>query len=393
MEDEKQFNNIYDEKAYYKLKYHKNKEKYNIFLEMQNKLRKEYSDMAAKYEACKDELFKEKSLRKKFEEKVLSCLKTEHLPIGSSCDVRCGDNLIRVESQDLDTNFRMNIGSNISALNNGGGDPDLRKSSNVFDLSVGSCSENNISGHYVVDSNATPSNTKRDSYLNSTGLKEKTLKELTNKFDIEKLMKSLTVDFLDFDKDTLAVRRKVTQREDKISKLEKLLKSWFDNSEMLKKNIDTVITSMTSFHDQFAKDLDIFEECPDLISLIYTLQSVFTDLTNQFKIFAASMESSFTNQIKNFLNLNLGELKETKQSLLKVTDEFQFASLKFLATKKNQIKDYNKDTYYSQFRVLEFTRYDYINKINSVLLFIKVDLPEKVSLFIYSLLVNFIFNP
>jgi hypothetical protein len=362
--DEKQFDNVYDEVAYYKLKYHKNKEKYNIFLDMQNKLRKEYSELMNKYEVTKDDLAKEKGLRKTYEEKILKYLKAEHLPKEPT------DNLIRIESQDMENNVRMNIGSNISKLESI--DDIIRRSSNVFDSSL-SMEKDNLD--------------RRDSNLNSTNLKERSLKEISSKYDIEKLMKSLTVDFLDYEKDTLAIRRKITSREEKVAKLEKLLKIWFDNSEVLKKNIDTVINSMTMFNEQFAKELDIFEECPDLISLIYTLQSVFTDLINQFKIFAASMENSFTNQIKTFLNVTLTELKETRLSLIKNTDEFQFASSKFLNTKKSLIKDYNKDSYYSQYRLLEFTRYDYINKINTILLFIKVDLPEKVSLFIYSLLV------
>jgi hypothetical protein len=371
MDEEKQFENVYDEKAYYKLKYHKNKEKYNIFLEMQNKLRKEYSDLMSKHEATKDELLKEKGLRKKFEEKVLQYMKAEHI---QDTLAKESSNMVRFQSsQDIDSNARMNIGSVVSNIDN----PDdfLRKSSsNVFESSISS------SGEAVAE--------RRDSNMNSTNLKERNLKEISNKFDIEKLKQSLTVDFLEYDKDTLAVRRKITTKEEKINKLERLLKGWFDNSETLKKNLDSVINSMTIFNDQFARELDIFEECPDLISLIYTLQSVFTDLTNQFKIFAASMENSFTNQLKNFLTITLGELKETKSSLIKNTDEFQFSSSKFLNTKKSQIKDYHKDTYYSQYKVLEFTRYDYINKINSILMFVKIDLPEKVSLMIYSLLVS-----
>jgi hypothetical protein len=371
MEDEKQFDNVYDEKAYYKLKYHKNKEKYNIFLEMQNKLRKEYSDLVNKYEITKDELTKEKCLRKKYEEKIMSYMKTEHM--SQPNDGNPTNNIMRIESQEIDTNIRMNIGSNISKLDSMGNLARM-SSSNVFESSLSSDKDS-------ID--------RRDSNLNSTNLKERTLKEISSKYDTEKLMKSLTVDFLDYEKDTLAIRRKITNREEKVAKLEKLLRIWFDNSEVLKKNIDAVINSMTVFNEQFARELDIFEECPDLISLIYTLQSVFTDLTNQFKIFAASMENSFTNQIKTFLNVTLNELKETRLSLAKNTDEFQFASNKFLNTKKTLIKDYNKDSYYSQYRLLEFTRYDYINKINTILLFIKVDLPEKVSLFIYSLLCLF----
>jgi hypothetical protein len=73
-------------------------------------------------------------------------------------------------------------------------------------------------------------------------------------------------------------------------------------------------------------------------------------------------------------------------SLAKNTDEFQFANNKFL-NKKTLIKAYNTDNYYSRYRLLEFTRHDYIKIMNTILLFINVDLHvhEKVSLFIYLL--------
>jgi hypothetical protein len=355
MDENNMFSGNSDEKVYYKMKYFKIKEKYKILAEMQNKLRKDHADLLTDNQRLKEELEIEKSLRKKMEEKVLKSLIHEN----------------KVEpkfSSDSEYNFvnrkgsteRLGIGSILDEDNN-------HKNSGIDSISS--------------------FDRENDSNLNSTCLKEKTLKEITSKFDIDILKKSLTVDFLEYDRDTLAVRRKIFVREDKILKLEKLLKTWFDNSEQLKKQIDYLILSLTNFNDQFAKDLDIFEECPDLISLIYTLQSVVSDLINQFKIFAASVENSFTHQIKNFLTIIMPEFRETKQSLAKHTDEFNFCSNKYLNTKKINIKEHTKDAYNSQFRVFEFTRYDYINKINMILIFTKVDLPEKVSLFIYSLMV------
>jgi hypothetical protein len=358
MDDVKVFNNRIDETAFYKMKYFKNKEKLKILLEMQNKLRKEHTELQGNYNKLKEDLDIEKSLRKKIEEKVLKTFKSENT---------------------IESKLRSNSEYNVID----------RKTSNER-LGIGSILDENELSHHKNSGIDSISSFDRDndSNLNSTCLKEKTLKEITNKFDIDILKKSLIVDFLEYDRDTLAIRRKIIVREDKINKLEKLLKVWFDNSEQLKKQIDYLILSLTTFNDQFAKDLDIFEECPDLISLIYTLQSVVSDLINQFKIFAASIENSFTHQIKNFINIIMPEFRETKQSLAKHTDEFNFCSNKYLNTKKFNIKEHTKDAYNSQFRVYEFTRYDYINKINMILIFTKVDLPEKVSLFIYSLMVH-----
>lgn len=357
MDENNLFNNNNDKEAFYKMKYFKNKEKYKILKEIQTKLRKDHTDILSDNKRLKEELEIEKSLRKKMEEKVLKSLIQEN-------------KVAPKFSSDSDYNI-------------------INRRGSTERLGIGSVIEDNDIYHKNSGLDSVSSvDRDDDSNLNSTCLKEKNLKEITSKFDIEILKKSLTVDFLDYDRDTLAIRRKISVREEKILKLEKLLKTWFDNSEQLKKQIDYLILTLTTFNDQFAKDLEIFEECPDLISLIYTLQSVVSDLINQFKIFAASVENSFTHQIKNFLTITMPEFRETKQSLAKHTDEFNFCSNKYLNTKKVNIKDHTKDAYNSQFRVYEFTRYDFINKINMILIFTKVDLPEKVSLFIYSLMVN-----
>ena len=356
MEISKEFNNASDEVALYKMKYFKNKEKYNITKELNNKIREEKCELQKKYEKLVEEYEIEKKLRKKYEEKLSNYLKLDPSIYKNNYN---NSDLNRIPSNIPNDNFRIELGSNLSKY---------EENSEILDNTISYEREN-------------------DYNLNSTNLKEKTLKEITNKFDIEILKKSLTVDFLEYDKDTLAIRRKILSREEKVNKIEKLLKTWFENSENLKKNIDYVINALTIFNEQFAKDLEIFDECPDLISMIYVTQNVLSDLINQFRIFASSVDNSFTHQIKNFLTITIPEYKDTKQSLLRNSEEFLFNSYKFLNTKKIQIKEHTKDSYNSLYRVYEFTRYDYINKINIILLFTKVDLPEKVSLFIYSLMV------
>ena len=134
------------------------------------------------------------------------------------------------------------------------------------------------------------------------------------------------------------------------------------------------------------EQLEIFDECPDLISLIYILQNSFNDITNQFEIFLCSIDNTFISQIETFLTHTLVELTETRNSYIKYTEEFLSLESKFLCIKKNQIKEIQKENYLSQYKLREFSKYDYICKINEILLYIKIELPEKIALFIYSLI-------
>jgi uncharacterized protein (UPF0305 family) len=223
--------------------------------------------------------------------------------------------------------------------------------------------------------------------MNSTNLKEKANKELTNKFDIVKLKQSLKIEFLDFEKDNLSIRRKVAHKEEKLQKLEKIVKIWHEFGEIVKKNFDNLGGSLNNLNENFLLDVEIFDECPDLISLIYTIQSILGDLATQIKIFSASFENSFLNQIKTFITCHIQEIKEAKSIVAKNQEEINNIANKILNTKKFYMKDSIKENYDSHLKNLEYSRYDYINKINIAFLFTKVDLPEKISLFIYSFMV------
>jgi len=224
--------------------------------------------------------------------------------------------------------------------------------------------------------------------MNSTNLKERANKEITNKFDIEKLKNSLKIEFLDFEKDSLSIRRKIANKEEKLQKLEKIVKSWHEFGEIIKKNFENLGNSLNNLNENFLLDVEIFDECPDLISLIYTIQSILGDLATQIKIFSASFENSFLNQIKTFITCHIQEIKEAKSIVNKNQEEYNNISYKFLNTKKSYLKESNKENYDSHLKTLEYSRYDFINKINTAFLFTKVDLPEKISLFIYSFMVN-----
>lgn len=427
---ERVFENISEEIAYYRTKYKKYKDKFLTYKDFQIKLRQEYSELNCTVENLKDELKSEKAIRKKFEDKVINYMKleqTKDLQKYSNFNKKISDdelntgvihdrekesfltdhNLFRIDLNHLNSNENFFMGnqkqqffdnsSNIqifppreSEISNDNflRSSEIKKSDSNFNIQSSS-----ISGFDGEFSSQKSDNlgqeegfqNKNDTNMTSTNLKERSLKEITNKFDVDKLKRSLTIDFIEYDRDTLVIRRKTVSREDKLSKLEKILKVWVEISENLRKSVDTVTNSMNIFTENFIQEpLDIFEECPDLISLIYTLQSVINDMISQFKIFSVSIENSFILQMKNFLNQSIQELKESKQSLIKHTDEFNYVSSKFLSTKKSYIKESMKDNYMSTYKLLEFTRYDYIWKINHCLLFTKIELPEKISLLIYA---------
>ena len=51
---------------------------------------------------------------------------------------------------------------------------------------------------------------------------------------------------------------------------------------------------------------------------------------------------------------------------MKYLEEFLSAESKFLCIKKNQIKETQKENYLSQYKLREFSKYDYICKINEI---------------------------
>lgn len=87
------------------------------------------------------------------------------------------------------------------------------------------------------------------------------------------------------------------------------------------------------------------------------------------------------------MSCHIQEIKEAKSIVQKNQEELNALANKFLSTKKSYLKDSHKENYDSHLKTLEYSRYDYINKINTAFLFTKVDLPEKISLFIYSFMV------
>jgi len=213
--------------------------------------------------------------------------------------------------------------------------------------------------------------------------------EISQKFDTDKIKKSLIIDFLEYERDdNLISRKKIITREEKLLKFEKIIKVWIDSSENLKRAIDNLIISVNNFGVQKVSDLEIFDDCPDVISLVYCLQGILSDMNGQFKIFSVAIENSFTNPLREVLNIKFPEMKDNKMLIIKQYDDFLANASKILATKKNILKETIKENYNALCKTYELSKYDYICKINLNLLFIKVDLPEKISLLIYAFIVS-----
>ena len=349
---EKEFSNKTEEVTYYKMKYEKYKTKYTVINNNNISLINQKNILSSEIEKLKNELESEKLLRKSFQNKYSDLLQKQNNIIPNNIPI--------------DSNNK-----NEETIN-------LIKKQNIKEEKL----DEEINEEKNIEKEI-----KCDSKLNSSDLKQKILNEITSKFDTDKLSKSLQLDFLEYGKDLISFRRKLYLTEDKMIKLEKIIKTWLEISSTLKKGIKVLINSMITFKENLVNEqLEIFDECPDLISLIYVLQNTFTDITNQFEIFLCSIDNTFINQLQFFLTHTFVELNETRNSYMKYLEEFLSAESKFLCIKKNQIKETQKENYLSQYKLREFSKYDYICKINEILLYIKVELPEKIALFIYSLI-------
>ena len=362
---EKEFNSKNEEAIYYKMKYEKYKTKYTVINNDNMSLINQKNDLLSQIEKLKNELESEKILRKSFQNKYSDLLKKQNniIPIN-----------VPIDSNNNNKDNNINNKNNIR----------IESKKSIIEQEEKLDEEINEDNEKIYEQKL---DIQSDSKLNSSDLKQKLINEMISKFDIDKLSKSLQLDFLEFQKDIISFRRKLYLKETQIIKLEKVIRTWLEISSTLKKGVKVLINSMITFKENLIDEqLEIFDECPDLISLIYVLQNSFNDITNQFEIFLCSIDNTFISQLETFLTHTLVELTETRNSYIKYTEEFLSLESKFLCIEKHQIKEIQKENYLSQYKLREFSKYDYICKINEILLYIKIELPEKIALFIYSLI-------
>ncbi len=347
---EKSFDSIHAELSYYKLKYSKYKLNMKLLRESAEKSNKERVEATNQFESSSCELKKEKVLRKNFEEKLEEIIKQDY------------ENKERIKNLEKENQEYLEI---------------------IRDYKLGIKNDSLKTEETIKDK----PNNKQDFMKSSTTLKENAMKSISNKFDLEKIRKSLTIDFLEHERDSLQFKKKVQGKEEQLIKIEKILKQWTDLAENFEKVTESFCNVMGVFSNSLISDIEMFEDCPDSISLIYCLNGLMNDLISQYRLFVASIQNSFINPLKDFLVSKFSELRESRVSSIKYAEEFQQQAVKFLATKKHQIKENHRDNYNVIYRTYEFAKYDYISRINSILLYMKIDLPEKISLVIYAFLV------
>ena len=356
LKEHKTFSSQNEELLYYKLKYNKYKTKYITYTQTYLTLLDEKNDLSKQLQSLQTELNSEKTLRKAYQTKIASLIKTQQLQTTSTPPI---------------------ITTSISLCS-----PDEQQPPNDIN-------EVQLDADIVItdESNMNTPYTAIDSTLTSTSLIQKTQTQITSKFDTNIVSKSLLMDFLTYSKYSLSLQKKIHLRENKVHHLEQIITTWIDNITSIKKQIHLLINSITIFNNNIIpSEISIFEECPDLISLLYITPNVLNDIITQLNFFTCAIDNSFIRQLELFITKTLPQLKDTKNTLLKHINEFNHMESKLLCTKKTYIKQTQKENYNSLYKLIEYTRYDYINMLNCTLLFIKVELPEKVALLLYTLI-------
>ena len=346
--ESKTFDSIYAEVSYYKLKFNKYKLNMKVMREASETSYKERLEAVQNCEIISNQLKNEKMLRKNFEEKLLDLIKSDY------------QNKEKISKLEMENKEYIDT---------------------IRDFKLG------IKNEKIINEDVIRSMNKQDFMQTSTALKERSMNNISNKFDLEKLRKSLTIDFLDYERDSLSFKKKIIGKEEQIFKIEKILKQWIELTENFEKVSENFCNVMSVLSNSLISDLEMFDDCPDSISLIYCLNGMINDLISQFRIFIASIQNSFIIQLKEFVSNKFIDLKESRASTSKHAEEFNLYTVKFLAIKKSQIKENQRDSYNLVYRTHEFSKFDYISKVNSILLYMKIDLPEKISLLIYAFLV------
>ena len=241
---------------------------------------------------------------------------------------------------------------------------------------------NNISIISQISFSFLPIIDKQDSSLSSSVLKKKSDLQLNNKFDKVKATTDLKLEFIDYSKDNLLLKRKIITQEDKLLRLERVTKIWIDSIEQLKKSTESTIERLSLSSDNLLIDLEIFEECPDTLQILYGLNNLLSDISSQMRILTTTMENSFIFPLKSLFSTNFRSLGEFKQLMNKHFDDFTLITTKFLSTKKSHTKDILRDNYFNCKKLYELSKFDYIVKLNELSIIMKVDLPEKLCLLI-----------
>lgn len=208
-------------------------------------------------------------------------------------------------------------------------------------------------------------------------------------FDRNKALNDLQIDFISYSKDSSLLKKKIFQQEEKLNKIEKVIKLWNDSIEQVKKANDVLIEKILVFSDMLLYDIQSFDDCLELLQLLYILNNIMIEVSNEKKLLSLTIENTFIFPLKSLFNANFRVLTEYKSIYKKNHDDFFLISNKFLSTKRTQIKDSIRDSYFQLKKNYEISKFDYISKLNEISIITKVDVPEKICLFIFSVSKSF----
>lgn len=209
-------------------------------------------------------------------------------------------------------------------------------------------------------------------------------------FDSDKIKKDLIYDFIEYDKDTITLKKSTSILEEKLTNILKHSKQWIDSVDMLKKSLENVVEKLNATAECFTAGLSFYEDSADALQILYAINNISTDVSNQLKLLVNNIDNTFIFPLKSLINFNYRSLNELNNLISKHSEEYYSISSKYLNTcinsnannniKKANNKEILKENYFSVKKLYELSRFDYISKLNEIVIISKVDIPEKLCL-------------
>ena len=395
----KLFSNISEECNYYKSQYEKYHIQYKSLNISNSQLLKEKNELEISIKKLKSELTNEKNLRTSIENKL--CQYTNNIQNENQNEIKSNSikndnqekldkeklNIEKLDKEKLDKEKLNKEKSNKEILNK---EKSNKDKINKDKINKEKLNKDKINKDKINKDKINKEKLNKEKLEKEKSEKEKIKNNNSERFDYDLIEDSLSADFIKYSKDSFYLRECLYSKEKKLNKLSEILNSWLSNAKILKEGLDIFGVAVNSFHENLINDqiTETFTECPDLINLLFSLQNSLYGISHNCKIFSSSLESMFINQIENLKNNNINNIKTVRKHLSEEIYNFNIFQNKFLNQKKNTLKKSDFTDYVSKFHELELLKFDYFSNINEMLLTIKIDIPEILSI-LMSLCISF----
>lgn len=213
-------------------------------------------------------------------------------------------------------------------------------------------------------------------------------------FDEDIIKKSLTYEFINYNKDSISLRKLINEKEEKAYNVYILIKVWLNYSKILKKGIESFYKSIELFNKNLLNiENEKFIESPDLLGAVYLLQNSLNNIIEHCKSLMNTIDSLFILQLENYKKNLKQHIKIQRYKLsIKISELINLKS-KILSTKLNSHNSSNftssKNNYYSKYKSIEMSKYKYICSLNKILMMKQIELPQLISLLSFSLMIFF----